>query len=49
MPRVDEVPFDSDRKLMTTVHKHAQGFRVYTKGAPDELLKACTRIRCRTS
>ncbi|NLY39800.1 MAG: HAD-IC family P-type ATPase, partial [Firmicutes bacterium] len=44
LPRVDEVPFDSARKLMTTVHKHGQGFRVYTKGAPDVLLKACSRI-----
>lgn len=44
LPRVDEVPFDSARKLMTTVHRHGQGFRVYTKGAPDVLLKACSRI-----
>ncbi len=43
-PRVDEIPFDSDRKLMTTVHKQPSGYRVYTKGAPDELLSVCNRI-----
>jgi len=42
--RVDEVPFDSDRKLMTTVHKYGEAYRVYTKGAPDALLERCTRV-----
>ena len=42
MPRVEEVPFDSDRKLMTTVHKVADDkYMVYTKGGVDELLKVC--------
>lgn len=42
-PRVGEVPFDSDRKLMTTIHQLADGsYFVATKGAPDELLKRCT-------
>ena len=42
MPRVAEVPFDSDRKLMTTVHKITDNlYRVYTKGGVDELLKRC--------
>ncbi len=42
MPRVAEVPFDSDRKLMTTVHKINDNlYRVYTKGGVDELLKRC--------
>ena len=41
MPRVKEIPFDSDRKLMTTVHKVQEKYIVYTKGAVDELLKRC--------
>ncbi len=41
--RVGEVPFDSMRKMMTTVHKTADGAIVqFTKGAPDEILKRCT-------
>ncbi len=40
--RVAELPFDSDRKLMTTVHKVGDNFVVYTKGGVDELLKCCT-------
>jgi len=43
-PRVEEIPFDSDRKLMTTVHRYPHGYRVYTKGAPDALLNICSRI-----
>lgn len=38
MPRVEEIPFDSDRKLMTTVHKVREKYIVYTKGGVDELL-----------
>lgn len=41
-PRIGEAPFDSMRKLMSTVHKSSQGFIQYTKGAPDEILKCCT-------
>ncbi|MGB6178898.1 cation-translocating P-type ATPase, partial [Carnobacterium sp.] len=42
-PRVAEIPFDSERKLMTTIHKQADGkCLVAVKGAPDELLKRCT-------
>lgn len=41
-PRVGEVPFDSGRKMMSTVHKVADSFVQYTKGAPDEILKKCT-------
>jgi len=45
LPRVAEAPFDSVRKMMSTVHKESSGkFIQYTKGAPDELLKACTHI-----
>ncbi|MBE6804150.1 MAG: cation-translocating P-type ATPase, partial [Ruminococcaceae bacterium] len=41
-PRVGEVPFDSGRKMMSTVHKQGAGFVQFTKGAPDEILKKCT-------
>lgn len=43
-PRVAEYPFDSGRKLMSTVHKDTDGggYRVYAKGAPQELLDRCT-------
>lgn len=40
-PRVDEAPFDSLRKMMSTVHKSGESFIQYTKGAPDEILKHC--------
>ena len=40
-PRVEEVPFDSERKLMTTVNKNNGKYIVYTKGGVDELLKCC--------
>ncbi|MBR2907969.1 MAG: cation-translocating P-type ATPase [Clostridia bacterium] len=43
--RIGEVPFDSMRKMMTTVHKNEQGEIVqFTKGAPDEILKRCTSV-----
>ena len=42
--RIGEVPFDSGRKMMSTVHKDEKGALVqFTKGAPDELLKRCTK------
>ena len=41
-PRVGEAPFDSMRKLMSTVHNHNGEIVQYTKGAPDEVLKICT-------
>ena len=41
-PRVGEAPFDSGRKMMSTVHQTNEGFIQYTKGAPDEILKKCT-------
>ena len=41
MPRVEENPFDSDRKLMTTVNEINGKYIVYTKGGVDELLKRC--------
>lgn len=44
-PRVREIPFTSERKLMTTVHKTEQGeFVAYVKGAPETVLDKCTLI-----
>lgn len=44
-PRVAELPFDSDRKIMSTIHKETDGsYFVAVKGAPDQLLKRVTRI-----
>ncbi len=40
--RVNEIPFDSDRKMMTTIHKIKNGYRIITKGAPDVILKNCS-------
>ncbi len=40
-PRVGEAPFDSSRKMMSTVHKTPDGFVQYTKGAPDVVLSKC--------
>lgn len=42
-PRVSELPFDSMRKMMTTFHERDGKIIQYTKGAPDEILKRCTR------
>lgn len=42
-PRISEIPFESARKLMTTIHKTKSGYRIITKGAPDVLLKKCTK------
>ncbi len=43
--RIGEVPFDSGRKMMSTVHRTAEGSLIqFTKGAPDELLKRCTKV-----
>ena len=42
MPRIDEIPFDSERKLMTTVHKRGDKYIIFTKGGVDELLSICT-------
>ena len=41
MPRVDEAPFDSGRKMMTTIHAVGSGFVQYTKGGPDVVLARC--------
>ena len=46
MPRVDEAPFDSLRKMMSTLHRAraGQGFIQFTKGAPDEVLRRCNTV-----
>jgi len=44
MPRLKELPFDSDRKMMTTFHRSGSESVSYTKGAPDEILQRCTKI-----
>lgn len=44
MQRVNEIPFDSTRKLMTTIHKLENKYRIITKGAPDVLIKRCSRF-----
>ena len=46
LPRVDEAPFDSLRKMMSTLHRAGagHGFIQFTKGAPDEVLRRCTKI-----
>ena len=43
MPRISEIPFDSNRKMMTTIHKIGNKYRVITKGAPDVLLEKCQK------
>ena len=43
MPRVNEIPFDSNRKMMTTIHKIGNKYRIITKGAPDVLLERCQK------
>ena len=44
MERINEIPFDSTRKLMTTIHRIGNKFRIITKGAPDVLIKRCTKF-----
>ena len=43
-PRIDELPFDSDRKMMSTLHKTASGTRSFTKGAFDSIMRRATKI-----
>ncbi len=42
-PRVDEAPFDSGRKMMSTIHALNDGYIQYTKGGPDVVLSCCTQ------
>ncbi len=43
-PRVAEVPFDSERKRMSTIHRVRNSYEVYVKGAPDLMLALCDRV-----
>ncbi|MCP4254786.1 MAG: cation-translocating P-type ATPase, partial [Candidatus Scalindua sp.] len=43
-PRIDEIPFDSERKCMTTIHRISGENTAYTKGAPDVILDNCRYI-----
>lgn len=44
-PRINEIEFTSERKLMTTIHLHKNKRVVYSKGAPEILLEKCTKIQ----
>ncbi|MEN8170673.1 MAG: cation-translocating P-type ATPase [Pseudomonadota bacterium] len=48
LPRLAELPFDSTRKLMTTLHREGDAVIAYVKGAPEALLPLCTEQRCAT-
>ena len=43
-PRIDEIPFSSERKRMTTIHDSSDGKIAYSKGAPEIILDACTHV-----
>lgn len=43
-PRLQEIPFDSDRKLMSTLHFRNERYEMLIKGAPDVLLARCTSV-----
>ena len=43
LPRIAEAPFDSMRKMMSTLHQTEHGVVQYTKGAPDEIIARCTK------
>ena len=43
MPRINEISFDSNRKMMTTIHKLDKGYRIITKGALEEISKRCIK------
>lgn len=46
-PRFAEIPFTSERKIMTTVHKSGSSYLIITKGAPDYILNLCTHVLCK--
>ena len=41
--RIHDIPFDSSRKMMTTIHRIGNRYRIITKGAPDVLIKRCSK------
>lgn len=44
-PKINELPFSSERKMMTTIHQHNGSLMAYTKGAPEAVLAHCTAVR----
>lgn len=44
MPRINEIPFSSERKMMTTLHKDGKATTAFSKGSPDTILQKCTKI-----
>lgn len=44
-PKTDEIPFDTDRKRLSTVHDTPEGRILYCKGAPETVLPGCTRVQ----
>jgi len=44
MERINDIPFDSSRKMMTTIHKNGDKYRIITKGAPDVLIERCSKM-----
>jgi calcium-translocating P-type ATPase len=48
-PRLDEVPFDTDRKRLSTLHQTPQGLTLYTKGALETLLPCCHAVQIGTA
>lgn len=45
MPRLKDIPFDSTRKMMSTIHKINDEYRIITKGAPDIVIEKCSKIK----
>lgn len=45
MERIKDIPFDSTRKMMSTIHKNNVGFRIITKGAPDVIIGRCSKYK----
>jgi P-type Ca2+ transporter type 2C len=43
-PRIAEIPFDSERKAMSTIHQDHRGFHIFVKGAPEVILPMCLNI-----
>ncbi|MFH1065720.1 MAG: cation-translocating P-type ATPase [Nanoarchaeota archaeon] len=43
-PRINEIPFSSERKMMTTLHKDGKSTTAFSKGSPDTILQKCTKI-----
>ena len=44
MKRINDIPFDSKRKMMTTIHKYGNKYRIITKGAPDVIIEKCSNM-----